>query len=131
MHILITSFTYPFYAEMWRSSKRCFGLVRHKTIEYRFCRTVEPKQGDLQVNYSRCKTTMRREWADNARLDNLIHLSFLFRDVAQLVARVLWEHDAAGSSPVISTTTPDLFDLNASGFKFENFRKKFHQHTGV
>ena len=25
------------------------------------------------------------------------------RDVAQLVARVLWEHDAAGSSPVIST----------------------------
>ena len=27
----------------------------------------------------------------------------MLRDVAQLVARVLWEHDAAGSSPVIST----------------------------
>ena len=27
-----------------------------------------------------------------------------YRGVAQLVARVLWEHDAAGSSPVTSTT---------------------------
>ena len=26
-----------------------------------------------------------------------------YRDVAQLVARLLWEQDAAGSSPVIST----------------------------
>ena len=26
-----------------------------------------------------------------------------FRDVAQLVARVLWEHDVAGSNPVIPT----------------------------
>ena len=27
----------------------------------------------------------------------------MFRDVAQLVARVLWEHDVAGSNPVIPT----------------------------
>ena len=27
----------------------------------------------------------------------------LYRDVAQLVARVLWEHDVAGSNPVIPT----------------------------
>ena len=27
--------------------------------------------------------------------------------VAQLVARVLWEHDAAGSNPVTRTTTND------------------------
>lgn len=26
-----------------------------------------------------------------------------YRDVAQLVARMLWEHEAAGSSPVIPT----------------------------
>ena len=33
-----------------------------------------------------------------------IHLQFnSFRGVAQLVARVLWEHDAAGSSPVTPT----------------------------
>ena len=29
--------------------------------------------------------------------------SLIFRDVAQLVARVLWEHDVAGSNPVIPT----------------------------
>ena len=29
--------------------------------------------------------------------------SLFFRDVAQLVARVLWEHDVAGSNPVIPT----------------------------
>ena len=27
-----------------------------------------------------------------------------YRDVAQLVARMVWDHDAAGSNPVISTT---------------------------
>ena len=26
-----------------------------------------------------------------------------YRDVAQLVARMVWDHDAAGSNPVIST----------------------------
>ena len=30
-------------------------------------------------------------------------VSVLFRGVAQLVARLLWEQDAAGSSPVTST----------------------------
>ena len=29
---------------------------------------------------------------------------YIHRGVAQLVARVLWEHDAAGSSPVTPTT---------------------------
>ena len=30
-------------------------------------------------------------------------LNLILRDVAQLVARVLWEHDVAGSNPVIPT----------------------------
>ena len=34
---------------------------------------------------------------------------YFFRDVAQLVARVLWEHDVAGSNPVIPTK-PNLFE---------------------
>ncbi len=33
----------------------------------------------------------------------VIRLKRYFRDVAQLVARVLWEHDVAGSNPVIPT----------------------------
>ena len=44
---------------------------------------------------------MRREWADKAPFIDTTNGAL--RDVAQLVARVLWEHDAAGSSPVIST----------------------------
>ena len=31
------------------------------------------------------------------------HFTLFYRDVAQLVARVLWEHDVAGSNPVIPT----------------------------
>ena len=34
---------------------------------------------------------------------SLFFLIQYFRGVAQLVARVLWEHDAAGSSPVTPT----------------------------
>ena len=30
------------------------------------------------------------------------------RDVAQLVARMVWDHDVAGSNPVIPTKTPHL-----------------------
>ena len=33
-------------------------------------------------------------------------IKIAFRDVAQLVARVLWEHDVAGSNPVIPTKKP-------------------------
>ena len=33
----------------------------------------------------------------------VIMLWQMIRDVAQLVARVLWEHDVAGSNPVIPT----------------------------
>ena len=32
------------------------------------------------------------------------------RDVAQLVARVVWDHDVAGSNPVIPTKFALLFD---------------------
>ena len=28
----------------------------------------------------------------------------MLRDVAQLVARMVWDHDAVGSNPIISTT---------------------------
>ena len=37
-----------------------------------------------------------------------------FRDVAQLVARVVWDHDVAGSNPVIPTKKrqTDLFRLS-------------------
>ena len=49
--------------------------------------------------------------ADDLRLDRLARRDFyktifsnlILRDVAQLVARVLWEHDVAGSNPVIPT----------------------------
>ena len=37
------------------------------------------------------------------------------RDVAQLVARVVWDHDVAGSNPVIPTKNPQV-DSFACGF---------------
>ena len=44
------------------------------------------------------------------------------RGVAQLVARVLWEHDAAGSSPVTPTKIADLSAFCGQiGANFNNF----------
>ena len=40
----------------------------------------------------------------------------VFRDVAQLVARVLWEHDVAGSNPVIPTKKDCNFDTKLQSF---------------
>ena len=35
-------------------------------------------------------------------------LNLIFRDVAQLVARLVWDQDVAGSNPVIPTKIADL-----------------------
>ena len=40
---------------------------------------------------------------EKARVACYLFIFIIFRDVAQLVARVLWEHDVAGSNPVIPT----------------------------
>ena len=45
-------------------------------------------------------------------------LNLILRDVAQLVARVLWEHDVAGSNPVIPTKTRQEALYVASCFVF-------------
>ena len=42
----------------------------------------------------------------------------MFRDVAQLVARVLWEHDVAGSNPVIPTIKGRLYHSYKRLFSF-------------
>ena len=47
----------------------------------------------------RCDLTRKEEKKLNTKTN---------RDVAQLVARVLWEHDVAGSNPVIPTKNKDL-----------------------
>ena len=46
---------------------------------------------------------MRLDRADKAILKTLRYLNLIPRDVAQLVARLLWEQDVAGSNPVIPT----------------------------
>ncbi len=45
--------------------------------------------------------------------------TLFYRDVAQLVARLPWEQEVAGSSPVIPTK-PDIsvFSLKVSEFRF-------------
>ena len=43
----------------------------------------------------------------------------MLRDVAQLVARVLWEHDVAGSNPVIPTKKPMERLVLSIGFLIE------------
>ena len=53
------------------------------------------KRRDDFINIIIDKTAFRRY--------NIIVTNRTFRGVAQLVARLLWEQDAAGSSPVTST----------------------------
>ena len=44
--------------------------------------------------------------------------TFVYRGVAQMVERVLWEHQAAGSSPVTPTKIADLATiLQSNRFK--------------
>ena len=44
---------------------------------------------------------------DHLRKNRKKSIFYILRDVAQLVARVLWEHDVAGSNPVIPTKIAD------------------------
>ena len=60
------------------------GEHKEKAIVWLFLYVKEPKQGVLRVNYSRSKTTMRREWAmknpphNQSQLAILIELSIDF-----------------------------------------------------
>ena len=54
---------------------------------------------------------------DHLRKNRKKSIFYILRDVAQLVARVLWEHDVAGSNPVIPTissvhNTSELWTLD-------------------
>ena len=51
---------------------------------------------------------------DHLRKSRKKSIFYILRDVAQLVARVLWEHDVAGSNPVIPTKKHG--DLSVSVF---------------
>ena len=42
----------------------------------------------------------------------------MLRGVAQLVARLLWEQDAAGSNPVTPTITPQKLAISGELFRF-------------
>ena len=55
-------------------------------------------EGGACTHRAKC---FRLRRADKASANSI----FIFRGVAQLVARLLWEQDAAGSSPVTSTNT--------------------------
>ena len=55
----------------------------------------------LTFNQGVWSSILHRSTTGTDLLSPLFILSF--RDVAQLVARVLWEHDVAGSNPVIPT----------------------------
>ena len=49
------------------------------------------------------------EWARGYGVIKISSVQFqnlILRDVAQLVARLLWEQDVAGSNPVIPTKNP-------------------------
>ena len=53
------------------------GEHKEKATVWLFLYVKEPKQGVLRVNYSRSKTTMRREW-DIVRTRNIIRTVWLF-----------------------------------------------------
>ena len=75
---------------------------REKTIEYRFFEAKSAKQGvgGVSIRATLDDYVTGPGGQSNKRFfANLI----LFRDVAQLVARLLWEQDVAGSNPVIPT----------------------------
>jgi hypothetical protein len=48
------------------------------------------------------------------------HDNKINRGVAQMVARLVWDQDAAGSNPVTSTTMNSVFILNTEFFVFSS-----------
>ena len=58
---------------------------------------------NIRKNVLNCKNTLTNQLFDDIML--------WYRDVAQLVARVVWDHDVAGSNPVIPTTFSETVTL--------------------
>ena len=61
--------------------------------------------GDWQVSYANAD---RAPVATGSAADNCAENLILYRGVAQLVAREVWDFDAAGSSPVTPTKTTGM-----------------------
>ena len=60
----------------------------------------QPSQNGRLTRYAVCDAvTATGSSADNC----IVQLNNLYRDVAQLVARLVWDQDVAGSNPVIPT----------------------------
>ena len=72
-----------------------------KTTESCFFEAKSTKQGAEGAAEPRHTATMRLDRAYKAREERAKFNNH--RDVAQLVARLLWEQDVAGSNPVIPT----------------------------
>ena len=100
-------------------SARALG-ERWKTVENCFSEAKSTKQGEWVFEdtkrHSRLCDSTGDEVDDVAA--TVEKITNLYRDVAQLVARVLWEHDVAGSNPVIPTTNTDLTSREVKSAKW-------------
>ena len=68
----------------------------------------------------RCSATHKQTGSARSAIPTIIQqFNLILRDVAQLVARVLWEHDVAGSNPVIPTIKGLLSHSDQESFSFQ------------
>ena len=82
---------------MWRS----WGRLRPPPVADTGSNKEWRQLGDRQVSHAHADRAVVA--TGSALADAHFNYNRICRDVAQLVARLLWEQDAAGSSPVIST----------------------------
>ena len=77
---------------------------------------VSPYPLDFSATAETLGTLRKSRFSDSQKIPSkVVHttclllqnkISYLFPGVAQLVARVVWDHQAAGSNPVTRTKTP-------------------------
>ncbi len=79
-------------------------VTEEKTVDNCFFKDVtELRRNEARLCRARISTIFREGRAKQFSLIASVIFNLIFRGVAQLVARVLWEHDAAGSNPVTPT----------------------------
>ena len=95
---MIFLFKFIAYMGFFQGRFRRFSQMRQKMKKYGRAKALEPEACRTQIRIvcPFCLDSAEFFWYNNTAQK-------INRGVAQLVARLLWEQDAAGSSPVTST----------------------------
>ena len=115
----VTCLPFPLYGLLLRSDICCI-FIPHLVVALCLRANIMPSLGALKgpsimfsANYATSSNTKRTRFSPLSKITaKVVHttylllqnkISYLFPGVAQLVARVVWDHQAAGSNPVTRT----------------------------